>query len=253
MWKHRAYAKAVIRQKEVKLKSSEQLIYLLLADHANEETNQTYFTTVRLMDMTQCARNTVRTGIRKLERERLIVTLYTPGKAPTYTVPIPSGFTATSDTNIATVSRAYVPSQAELAAAATENFLRLAGITADEMAIMVFQNIEGMTAAEAKARAERLFENSNLSPGRTIIEQLGIARNTPFAMSEGERLDRQALVDRAADEHKQRALEEQRQVWNEPRAGESQVDWIARKAKGFPGTDDELLAYAPGDYQALAR
>ena len=253
MWKHRAYAKAVIRQKEVKLKSSEQLIYLLLADHANEQTNQTYFTTARLQDMTQCARNTVRTGIRKLEKLNLIVTLYTPGKAPTYTVPIPSGFTATSDSNIATVGRAYVPSQGELAAAATDNFLRLAGITADELALMVFQGIEGMTATEARARAERLFAETNLSPARAIIEQLGIARNTPYALSEGERLDRQALVDRAAEEHRERALGEQRRIWEEPRAGESNSDWMNRKVAGFPGTDTELLAYAPGDYQALGR
>lgn len=253
MWKHRAYAKAVIRQGEVKLKSSEQLIYLLLADHANVDTNQTYFTTARLCDMTQCARNTVRAGIRKLERSKLISTLYTPGKAPTYTVPIPVGFTAASDTDIATVSRAFVPSQAELAAAATENFLRLTGITADELAVMVFQNIEGMSPAEARERAAAMFEKTDMAPGRTIIEQLGIARNTPHAASESEKADRQARQDAAAEAQRQRALEEQRDEWNAPRAGEAEHAWLTRKREGFQGTDEELLAYRKPEYTAQGR
>ena len=253
MWKHRAYAKAVIRQKEIKLKSSEQLIWLLLADHANEQTNLTYFTTSRLCDMTQCTRNTVRSGIKKLEKHHLISTLYNPGKSPVYTVHIPDGFSAGSDTAVSTVSRAYVPTQAELAASAIETALRLTGITAEEMAMVVFTGIEGMSPDEAKLRAITMLNESDLSPARTIIEQLGIARNSPVARSAQEKaniLDRQRL---AQEELRQSALKEQLVKWEAPRPGESMDAWTKRVTAGWQGSDKELLEYKAAEYQALGR
>ena len=226
MWKHRAYAKAVIRQKEVKLKTSEQLIYLLLADHANEETSSTYFTTARLCDMTQCSRNTVRQGIRKLEKHKLINCLYTPGKSPTYAVIIPMGFDpGASDTSISTVSRAYVPTAAELAAASLEGALRAMDITAEQMAVMVFTGIEGLSQEEAQRRAAVLFEGDGLSPGYRIIEQLGIARNSPVGRSDTQKALQRDRELEQAHKLRQSALAEQLAKWKLPRAGESQGAW----------------------------
>jgi len=251
MWKHRAYAKAVIRQKEVKLKSSEQLIYLLLADHANADTSCTYFTTSRLCDMTQCARNTVRAGIRKLEKEKLISCLYTPGKSPTYSVLIPIGFDpGASDTSISTVSRAYVPTTSELAAASLEAALLRCGITAEEMATMVYTGIEGMTQEEAKTRAEGMFKDPDISPGFAIIEQLGIARNTPVGRSDSQKALQRERAMEQAERLRKSALAEQRAVWELPRAGESQEAWETRVKAGFQGTYKELLAYRRPDYTA---
>jgi len=253
MWKHRAYAKAIIRQKEIKLKATTQLIYLMLADHANEQTHSTYFTTQRLCDMTQCVRNTVRDAVKTLEKNNLISTLYTPGKSPTYTVHIPYGFNAGSDTAVATVSRAYVPTHGELAAAAMDQALRLTGISAEQMALMVFTGIEGMSATEARDRAERLFADSGLSPARTIIEQVGIALNSPVARTEAELQVMRDREQEALQGHRKRALAEQLSKWEAGRTGESYEQQAKRCKVGFPGTDDELLEWLVPDAVALGR
>ena len=254
MWKHRSYAKAVIRQKEIKLKSTEQLVYMLLADHANEETNSTYFTTARLRDMTQCAANTVRAAIKKLEKHNLVTAIYSPGKSPIYRVHIPHGFNpGASDTSFSTVSRAYLPSHAETAAANLEAALVAIGVSNEEMAKMVYQGIEGMGAEEAEDRAVRLFEETELPPGRAIIEQLGIARNTPVGRSDSERALQRDRARQQGEALQERALDEQLDKWEEPRAGESMQVYQARLKAGFQGTDEELLAYRQQPYSALGK
>jgi len=203
--------------------------------------------------MTQCSRNTVRKGIRKLDREKLITCLYTPGKSPTYAVHIPHGFNpGSSDTSFATVSRAYVPTASELAAASLEAALLRCGITSEEMSKMVFMGIEGMSPMEAELRAEKMFQDlsPDISPGYAIIEQLGIARNSPVGRSDAQKaLQRE----REAEQHAKlldAALAEQVALWELPRAGESQEAWQQRCRVGFQGTNEQLLAYKPPDYIA---
>ena len=253
MWKHRSYAKAVIRQKVIKLASSEQLIFMLLADHANEVTNSTFFTTSRLCDMTQCSRNTVRKGIKKLEKEKLITCLYTPGKSPTYSVHLPHGFEpGSSDTSFSTVSRAYVPTAAELAAASLEAALERCGISAEQMAKMVFLGIEGLSQEEAQRRAEALFENVSISPGYTIIEQLGIAQNSPVGRSEAEKRLQKQREKEQEEKLLESALDEQHQRWaSHAYSGESMEAYKLRIDKGFPGTDEDLLKWRPPAHTAL--
>ena len=252
MWKHRAYAKAVIRQETVKLSSTEQLVYLLLADHANVDTWQTFFSIARLADMTQSSAVTVRKSVRKLEKNKLVTAYYSPGKSPVFTVHIPEGFHAESDSSISTVGRAYMPSETEQALAVQAVYMRLTGITERELAMMAFCGLEGLTPEEARTRAEEVVKGK-AEPGRAILESLMLSKNTPFATSQGEIDQRAERAARQHREHVTRALDEQRALWSKPRAGESLEAWNERKGIGFRGTDEQLLEWREPQPQALGR
>ncbi len=219
MWKHRAYVKALIRQETVQLKHSEQLVLMLIADHCNEATDETSITNSRLGDMTQSAVVTVRQATKTLEKLNIISIQYRAGKAPVYRLPIPSSFNVESDTQLDT-GRAHIASLEDRNAAAMSSCLHLMGMSAEQLAMCVFQGIEGMTPQQAKVQAENAFKGSQ-DPGKVLLEQCKIALNAPSKPVQA--------VDLSDEEQAERELDI---AFELPRSGESNDQFNKRVSLG---------------------
>jgi hypothetical protein len=240
MWKHRAYVKALVRQETVQLKHSEQLVLMLIADHCNDDADKTSFTNSRLGDMTQSAVVTIRAAVKKLVKLNILSVEYRPGKAPTYHLPIPKSFSAESDTEL-DVGRANIPSFADRAASSMDAALHLMGMTAEQVAMCVFQGVEGMDAGEAKVQAQNAFKGSG-NPSTVLLEQCKIALKSPVKTVE--------IVELSTEEQRLVDLDT---LFETPRAGESQAQYNNRVGMGRLRWDRQQAAMSRGSHNAQGK
>jgi hypothetical protein len=240
MWKHRAYSKALIRQETIQLKHSEQIVLMLVADHCNENTNQCSLTIRRLCDMSQSATATVRSALKTLEKLNIVSIAYRAGKAPIYHLPIPKSFLAESDTALDT-TRANIPSYADRAASSMDAALHLMGMTAEQVAMCVFQGVEGMDPGEAKVQAQNAFKGSG-NPSTVLLEQCKIALKSPVKTVE--------IVELSTEEQRLVDLDT---LFETPRAGESQAQYNNRVGMGRLRWDRQQAAMSRGSHNAQGK